>query len=525
MTRSVYNFFQVFLAMSRFLLFKYSLPILFFLIASSSFSQITGSGIIRISLREDLRYQTIDHFGASDAWSIQFVGNWPQQKKERIADLLFSQKMENGKPTGIGLSMWRFNLGGGSAEQGFGSGIRDEWRRAESFLDADLNLDMSKASGQVWFAKAAKNRGVDKLLLFSNSPPVAFTRNGKTFSSDGSSNLAKGMNRSFADYISSVFLGFSQLELYPKYISPINEPQWDWSDGGQEGSPYLNSEISEFVKVLNQSFEEHGVKAKIDVAEAGKINYLFEKADKPNRGEQIKTFFDESSPFYLGDLSHISKVISGHSYFTTSPIDSSIKLRKRLSREISLFSGLEYWMSEYCILGDNNGEINGNGRDLGISSALYLARVIHQDLTISNASAWSWWLAVSPYNYKDGLIYIDKNKEGGKIYESKMLWTLGNYSRFIRPGYQRVGVETPNYNSSDFLVSAFRNPRNGDIVLVLVNSNSKPQNLLIDDFSIQDSRLTGYLTSEKSDLQLVEMDPDNLQIPANSILTLLLTKK
>lgn len=44
-------------------------------------------------------------------------------------------------------------------------------------------------------------------------------------------------------------------------------------------------------------------------------------------------------------------------------------------------------MSEYCILGDNGGEINGNGRDMGIDPALYLARVIHNDLTIANASA------------------------------------------------------------------------------------------------------------------------------------------
>jgi O-glycosyl hydrolase len=65
-------------------------------------------------------HQTIANFAASDAWAGQFVGNWPAAKKEAIADLLFSQDK------GIGLSMWRFNIGAGSAEQGEASGIKDE---------------------------------------------------------------------------------------------------------------------------------------------------------------------------------------------------------------------------------------------------------------------------------------------------------------------------------------------------------------------------------------------------------------
>ncbi|HSJ67647.1 MAG TPA: glycoside hydrolase, partial [Anditalea sp.] len=86
-------------------------------------------------------YQEIDHFGASDAWSGQFVGTWPEPKKGAIADLLFSNNMdEQGNPKGIGLSLWRFNLGAGSTEQGEESGIRDAWRRAPSLVDASGNF-------------------------------------------------------------------------------------------------------------------------------------------------------------------------------------------------------------------------------------------------------------------------------------------------------------------------------------------------------------------------------------------------
>ena len=64
--------------------------------------------------------QTIEHFGASDAWSMQNIGLWPEEEAQKqIADWLFSTENDaNGQPRGIGLSLWRFNLGAGSAEQG-----------------------------------------------------------------------------------------------------------------------------------------------------------------------------------------------------------------------------------------------------------------------------------------------------------------------------------------------------------------------------------------------------------------------
>jgi hypothetical protein len=53
-------------------------------------------------------YQMIEHFGASDAWSADPVGKWwSEANKNILADFLFS--MDNG----IGLSAWRFNIGGG----------------------------------------------------------------------------------------------------------------------------------------------------------------------------------------------------------------------------------------------------------------------------------------------------------------------------------------------------------------------------------------------------------------------------
>lgn len=48
--------------------------------------------------------QTMDHFSASDAWSMHIIGKWPQEKQDQVADWLFSTDNDtNGKPKGIGL--------------------------------------------------------------------------------------------------------------------------------------------------------------------------------------------------------------------------------------------------------------------------------------------------------------------------------------------------------------------------------------------------------------------------------------
>src|SRR5688572_30506992 len=76
--------------------------------------------VAELSVNLDMNLQTMESFGASDAWQGNFIGkNWPLDKRNKMADLLFSRELDaEGNPKGIGLSLWRFNLGAGSTEQG-----------------------------------------------------------------------------------------------------------------------------------------------------------------------------------------------------------------------------------------------------------------------------------------------------------------------------------------------------------------------------------------------------------------------
>ena len=102
-------------------------------------------------------YQTIDGFGASGAWTLDYIGKyWSTSNKEGIAKALFSSEIKDGQPQGIGLSQWRFNLGGGTSEQGDASEIEDKTRRGECFLNANGSYTWNKSVGQQYFMEKAK---------------------------------------------------------------------------------------------------------------------------------------------------------------------------------------------------------------------------------------------------------------------------------------------------------------------------------------------------------------------------------
>ncbi|RMF97381.1 MAG: endo-1,4-beta-xylanase, partial [Planctomycetota bacterium] len=454
-----------------------------------------ASDTLTVRVEPRVLYQPIDGFGASDAWRIQFVGKyWPEEKQRRIADLLFSRRLdENGQPVGIGLSLWRFNLSAGTAEQGDASGIGNAWRRGECFLNADGTYDWSKLEGQQRFLQLAKERGVERFLLFCNAPPVHLSENGKGYADPDAKrmNLPQDRIDDYARYIAEVLAHFARRRMPFDYVSPINEPQWDWDEGRQEGTPATNADIYALTVALSHELSRRRLTTRIVVGEAGTIEYVFKRMGSDGtsngRDDQARAFFDPRSPYYLGRLPNVARILSAHDYFTVWPLERQVALRRALREALDAFRPpVDYWMTEYCILEENDEIGSGRRRDLSMDTALYVARIIHNDLTLCRARSWQWWTAVTQCNYKDGLIYLDDGSEGdtgrmgprveslrrdGAVRTSKLLWTLGNYARFVRPGMIRIGCEiAPEQSIADgVLASAYRRSRPAQTVVVLTN--------------------------------------------------------
>lgn len=479
-------------------------------------------------MKLDIRHQVIDNFGASDCWSIQKIGAWPAAQKEQLARLLFSTK------DGIGLSCWRFNIGAGPDAT-----IVDPWRTSETFEISEGKYDWTRQASQQWFLWAAKRNGVPQLLAFANSPPARMTRNGLTHTTkgDGSTNLKSGYDVQFARYIADILEHFQTAKQIPfQFVSPVNEPTWEWDKPDQEGSRYSNADIRAVLVALDAALRTRKLDTQIIAPESASIQAL----SRPVSGmsKEYKADYGNYLEYLLGDptLSGIlHQRVAFHSYLSDRLNTELVQNRRAAQSSFARFPGASLWQSEYCILTGSDGK-GGGGRDLSMKTALDVARVMHYDLTLLDVSAWQWWLALSRWDYKDGLVYTDYEKPGDKpsVIPSKLLWSFGNFSRFVRPGMRRVELAGDGHDKDGLFGSAWIDERNGAVVLVYINEGTLAEDIEVaftGSANPQAPHMTGlapFVTSDRpgDDLKEYAFAPLDASgklaysIPARSVVTL-----
>lgn len=477
----------------------------------------------KITINPDSRYQTIEFFGAADAWSGNFAGKyWNENRKNEIADYLFSQEVDaSGNPVGIGLSIWRVNLGAGTLEQP-GADIYPYQRRAESYMTSDgKGYDWGKCSGQEYFMQAAKERGCNQFILFSNSPLVQYTINGKGYSPyNNKSNLKEDCYDAYAQYLADVTEHLMEKGYNIPYISPINEPQVDWNKPAQEGTPWRNSEMYRMTAALDkalgksQKFDD----TRIFIAESARLKVLyqhrptmlarFEGDSIECPGRQLYTFFDKSSPYYVGDLKHVDNEFTAHPYHNHFTSEELREVHKLAAAEIRKY-GVDFHSSEWCLLPTQN-QYEGITADWGkgnhgdIQASLMMARIIHCDFVDTDAVSWCYWKGME-LNGNHALIALHATDgdihKGGYVTANKMLWTLGNYSRFIRPGYVRISLDGADELNA-LAGSAFISPEGDSITAVFVNSsfNDIPVEISLPKAWKKSASVTSYRTDARHDL-------------------------
>lgn len=488
-------------------------------------------------------YQTIQDFGASDCWTAEYVSDYfSADEKAKAAKWLFSQQMDAyGNPEGIGLSCWRVNLGAGSSTQGADSNIDDETRRAECYLNADGTYDWSRCNGQQWFMQQAKDYGVDHFLLFSNSAPIYFTKSGKanTNGRNMSCNLKDDCYDDFAEFLATTTKHFAD-EGYPiTYIDPVNEPAFDWKDG-QEGSPWENSHIATLVKELDKSVTARNLSAKILIPEASSLDMLYGGSGRASK--QLEAFFKSGSSTYVGDLPSVAKTVAGHSYWTFRTNNELKEVRENVSREAEKY-GVEVMQTEWSMLDAEPSTSAGFPATYDAASkmdiALYMGKLIYCDLTYGNMTGWSYWTAFAQekWGQKNRFYLIRMNaqgdtgdesygdiKKGGTLTDDKNLWVLGNYSRFIRPGYKRVAVAGAD-ELNNLMASSWLSPDGGSLVTVLVNMSrtTRKINLAPAGRAVLTTKI--YVTDKDHNLtrDASMQDAADMQIPARSVVTVVMS--
>lgn len=497
-------------------------------------------------INSEIRHQQIDGFGASDAWSMRFVGEMDEPVRRDVARLLFSTGTDaDGNPEGIGLSIWRFNIGAGSLEQGDSSQI-NFGTRTDCFLNPGGTYDWSKQRGQVRFLKLAREYGVPTLLGFLNSPPVMFTQNGLGTNTGrgGTYNLQPDKYDDFARFMADVVVGLKEYHgIQLDYLSPVNEPDghWNWIGPKQEGTPATKQEIAQVARQLDLEISRRGLPVRIIIPESSDYRCMMAThMTGPERGYEIASFFSpDSADTYVGNLRNLPRMMAGHSYWTNTPVEYMKECRKALRDTLRKYD-VDFWQSEVCIMGNDEEIGGGGGFDRTMKTALYVARMIHHDLVFADARTWQWWRAIGG-DYKDGLLfqYREPDAATDTIVDSRLLWTLGNYSRFIRPGAVRLTVSRicpDRAASSDgesavdpdsatdpygLMCSAFRNP-DGKYVVVIINYSDRDDSATIEGLKTDAWEI--YRTSDRPGETLRRVSREApaaaILLPARSVTTL-----
>ena len=481
-----------------------------------------------------VEYQEIDNFSASDAWRMDFIGkNWPKEKKEYIADLLFKREFDkDGNPMGMALTNWRVNVGAGSYENRENNEVTSTWNRTECFLSPDGAYDFSKQAGQQWFMNAARERGVNDFLFFTNSAPYFMTRTGSTLSADNKCiNLQNDKFDDFARFLVSCVQHFRDNGYNVNYVSPLNEPNVEWhTNSWQEGTFATKADIYRVVAELDKAISEGGVDTRIVIPEIGEMKMLFEvDANERIPDDIIGSMFCDNGEYSVTGFKNIYNCVAAHDYWTAYPPSLLVDIRTRVRDTLAKNNrNTKFWASEYCILEKNEEITMPSSPVKSINLGLYVARLIHTNLAVANASAWQWWTAVSLN--EDVPIWLlpldglsgESVKNDGRVVTTKMFWATANYSFFVRPGMRRIDVRasgkevSPLEDATSLMLSSYTDGT--QVVTVIVNYADKDCNISLKCGAARKGKT--YVTSIDKDLQYTGKHKlKSLTIPARSIVT------
>ena len=430
-------------------------------------------------------YQTFEEFGTSSCWWAQTIDD--EQMAEEIAKKLYSEE------EGLGLKIFRYNIGGGEADNPQ-TRIWDTSRRTESFYvlneeTGEYEYDFTRDKNARRMLDLSVKYGAEKVILFCNSPHFSMTKSGHASGGlePNVSNLPKENYMAFVDYVLTIADWFVA-EGYPVYaISPINEPQWSWGGDwvGQEGCHYEIDEAIELLELFATEMQKRNCPYKLSGPESGEMSW--------NHYEYVEKFFASEI------LNNYCDSFAGHSYW----MDTNLKEKEEVGKKFRKnYPDKKYEMSEWC-------ELPLTIDSKTIESGLHMAGVIIDDLTKMNAVSWQSWTAVNG----DGLL----DRVDGELITYYRYYAFRHFTSFIKPGMERVRTFDNLLDKSKIKTVAFIGENT--TVIVLVNPEDEAEKINLNGLSGSEEI---YLTDETHNCEKIYAGEfsRNTSVPAKSIMTI-----
>ncbi|HUA37512.1 MAG TPA: hypothetical protein VMA35_03830, partial [Candidatus Sulfopaludibacter sp.] len=158
----------------------------------------------------------------------------------------------------------------------------------------------------------------------------------------------------------------------------------------------------------------------------------------------------------------------------------------------------------------------GDSPNGSISNAVYWAQRIYLFMTVAQANAWHYWWLINLNSDNEGL--ADNN-----YVPTKRMYALGQFSRFVRPGYYRIDASS----TGTALISAFDDTNSGTFAIVAINTNATTaisQTFNLSNFPGTVSSVTPWITSATMSLSnqtpvAVSSSSFGYTLPALSVVT------
>jgi glucuronoarabinoxylan endo-1,4-beta-xylanase len=294
-------------------------------------------------------------------------------------------------------------------------------------------------------AKKAYAYGV-KIWAAPWTPPPAYKTN-NDLPATGGARLKTQSYADFANYLADFVEWMEEQGVPIIAITPQNEPDWEAS---WDGCMYTPAEMTTFIgKHLGPTFEQRGINVKIVAPDTAALNKLPEFT--------TAMLADADAKKYLAG-------VSTHPYSTTG-----FSLDWSVPRD----NGLFFWQTEISWEAQNGGS-NTDTPDPGMKTALWISKMMHEHLTKLWMNSWSYWnLTAVTDNYKD-----DPQRQNPALIQNgvkyKRAYAMGNFSKFVRPGYTRV--EATPQPATDLYVSAYKSESGDKIAVVAINDGNAAAN-------------------------------------------------
>jgi O-glycosyl hydrolase len=440
--------------------------------------------------------QEIDGFGGSDAWLR--MPRYPEEAEE-LVKLLFS------RTEGVGFTILRNSLpfrerlpGDNTPSHNDGFVVRKSDHTYDYTVNPDgtktFNLnwngwDMSDTRTLIQYIQALGDDGPEKLVIKSTpwTPPNNRVTRWKEDANspidwskpDVWGRLRRDKYEDYADLLADYVLNFEEKMGAPLSILSVqNEPNWKTD---YESCYWSGTDLRDFIKVIGQRFPMKGIT--LGEGGLGIMAPEFENFDV-NFNTMIKPMLDDPESNRV--LTHIGL----HQY--NANFDSSNRAGAKEFPGI-IQSGKPFWQTEISGFGMNVAD------KAGINNAIYYARMIHFDMTLTQVNAFLYWWLWSNDVKEDGFPGCLINIEGGDmINPAKRLYAMGQYSRFIRPGWRRIDADTQV--RTGVYSSAYRSMESNEVAIVIVNDRSSRYTVSVDLSDVEFDNLEIWRTSASENL-------------------------